>query len=306
MEHRPGALFCPVLPVHGRSIVAGTPLVHGVPLSNCGLWGAEPTPPPDVVSDVLAPDRTTLVELAIVRGDEAALDAAADAAMARGAVICADAVTDDDLDRLAGLVERKGLTAIGSAGLFAALVRRRQPSLAGPRAANIDHASPTTPGVLVVAGSAATAVRNQLAELNAASPDIIGLGARGPTGESLLRRVSARLRLGATAVLTWASEPPAAHAGPAETAATMAAVAARLVVDVPSTRLVLTGGQTARSVLDALGIGSLRPLQTPHYGALVARCSDGRIVAIRPGSYGDRHSLADLVAAVRGEIDLGR
>jgi len=60
--------------------------------------------------------------------------------------------------------------------------------------------------------------------------------------------------------------------------------------------LVLTGGETARSVIDALGVTTLRPTAEVHHGAVVSRTADGRRVVTRPGSFGDVNSLAAIAA----------
>ncbi|MCX4911336.1 four-carbon acid sugar kinase family protein [Streptomyces sp. NBC_00878] len=63
--------------------------------------------------------------------------------------------------------------------------------------------------------------------------------------------------------------------------------------------LVLTGGETARRVLDALGIRELLPLDQIHHGAVRSRTADGRHVVTRPGSYGDTDSLLRIARALR-------
>ena len=63
--------------------------------------------------------------------------------------------------------------------------------------------------------------------------------------------------------------------------------------------LVLTGGETARTTLDALGIRELEPLGEIHHGAVHSRTPDGRRVVTRPGSYGAEDSLLRIVAALR-------
>jgi D-threonate/D-erythronate kinase len=57
---------------------------------------------------------------------------------------------------------------------------------------------------------------------------------------------------------------------------------------------VLTGGETARAVVDAIGITSLRPVHEIHHGAVVSVAPDGRRVVTRPGSFGDINSLVTI------------
>jgi 4-hydroxythreonine-4-phosphate dehydrogenase len=58
--------------------------------------------------------------------------------------------------------------------------------------------------------------------------------------------------------------------------------------------LVLTGGETARAVVDAIGLTSLRPVHEVHHGAVVSVASDGRNIVTRPGSFGDAESLTAI------------
>ncbi|MEU5274359.1 four-carbon acid sugar kinase family protein [Streptomyces hygroscopicus] len=63
--------------------------------------------------------------------------------------------------------------------------------------------------------------------------------------------------------------------------------------------LVLTGGETARRVLDALAVTELDPVGQVHHGAVHLSTPDGRSVVTRPGSFGDPDSLRRIVQALR-------
>ncbi|NJQ01168.1 hypothetical protein HCK00_11645 [Streptomyces sp. PLAI1-29] len=63
--------------------------------------------------------------------------------------------------------------------------------------------------------------------------------------------------------------------------------------------LVLTGGETARRVLDALGVTALTPEHVIHPGAVHCRTDDGRSVVTRPGSHGGTDSLLRITRALR-------
>ncbi|RNG18232.1 hypothetical protein EEJ42_27350 [Streptomyces botrytidirepellens] len=77
------------------------------------------------------------------------------------------------------------------------------------------------------------------------------------------------------------------------------AVAAALAGRDGGADLVLTGGETARRVLDALAITRLDPVGQVHHGAVHLRTPDGRSVVTRPGSFGDPDSLRHIVRALR-------
>jgi 4-hydroxythreonine-4-phosphate dehydrogenase len=74
----------------------------------------------------------------------------------------------------------------------------------------------------------------------------------------------------------------------------LADVAAGIIDD--CTDLVLTGGETARTVLDRLGVDRIEPIHEIHAGAIASVTPDGRIVVTRPGSFGDHRSLATIAA----------
>jgi uncharacterized protein YgbK (DUF1537 family) len=73
---------------------------------------------------------------------------------------------------------------------------------------------------------------------------------------------------------------------------------ARRVAAAPRSDLVLTGGETARRTLDALGVTTLEAVAQIHYGAVQCRTPDGRHVTIRPGSFGGPDSLVEIVACL--------
>lgn len=83
----------------------------------------------------------------------------------------------------------------------------------------------------------------------------------------------------------------------------LVSVLARLAADRASDAdLVLTGGETARRVLDALGVAHLAPLGQIHHGAVHALTPDGRHVVTRPGSFGDTDSLLRIATALRPDL----
>ncbi len=74
---------------------------------------------------------------------------------------------------------------------------------------------------------------------------------------------------------------------------------ARRIAAAPYADLVLTGGETARRTLDALGVTTLEAIAEIHHGAVQCRTPDGRHVTIRPGSFGGPDSLLQIVEACR-------
>ncbi|QKW04829.1 4-hydroxythreonine-4-phosphate dehydrogenase [Streptomyces sp. NA02536] len=184
------------------------------------------------------------------------------------------------------------------------------PSPAGPAATCPDTASgaaravvpvyDTVPvgtggrGLLVVAGSAEPVVGEQVGRLVAA-------GAR--------HVVLAPGQLAGTDTVVLPAPAPGSvtvvsvdGAGGVRAGAARAVVAglARAVSALPGRPdLVLTGGETARRVLDALGVTTLRPVGEIHHGAVHCTTTDGRSVVTRPGSFGGPDSFVRIAAALR-------
>ena len=59
--------------------------------------------------------------------------------------------------------------------------------------------------------------------------------------------------------------------------------------------MVLTGGETARAVLDALGVRWLEPLAEIEHGAVLSRTDQNALIVTRPGSFGEADSLLKIV-----------
>ncbi|MEE4590857.1 four-carbon acid sugar kinase family protein [Streptomyces sp. DSM 41524] len=100
-----------------------------------------------------------------------------------------------------------------------------------------------------------------------------------------------------------AAPPSAGEAGPGSgrrlVLGLARAVRAAVAAHHGAVDLVLTGGETARRVLDALAVTELDPVGQVHHGAVHLRTPDGRSVVTRPGSFGDPDSLRHIVQALR-------
>ncbi|GAA5121149.1 4-hydroxythreonine-4-phosphate dehydrogenase PdxA [Pseudonocardia adelaidensis] len=271
-------VLAPALPVGDRTVRDGVVHLAGSPLHETDAWGIEPVPAPPSVAAALAPLRTTVLGAATGQAD---LGGALDAALERAPVVICDATTDADLDALAAAaLARPGLALAGSGG-FAAAVGR---VLAGPPREPGVRRAELPPSVLVVVGSAADVAARQVERLLADGAREI----RPPVAGATLEPGVTVLR-------------PAAPTG-ADPRAVVAGLA-RAVLDLDpgpdGADLVLTGGETARRVLDELGIDQLEPLAQIGHGAVRSRTPDGRHVVTRPGSFGGVDSLRDIVAELQ-------
>lgn len=255
LAERGPVVVAAALPALRRSVIGGVLHVDGVPLHRTDAWAAEPAVPPTSVTELFGPDVTV-----------------------------ADAVTDADLDAIVGSVA-PGTQLVGTSALAAALARTL------PAQAPAPVSRRPSAGLLAVVGTAHPHAAEQVRRL-------VGTGVR-------------HLPLSAGALLGGTADPAdvrlALTAGPAvvtvegevrpERARELSCAIGRLVADALAGHrpdLVLTGGETARAVIDAIGLTDLRPIHEVHHGAVVSVASDGRSVATRPGSFGDGDSLVAI------------
>jgi 4-hydroxythreonine-4-phosphate dehydrogenase len=285
------AIVATALPSARRTVVDGVPLVDGTPLAATDLWRAEDGPAPATVADALTGLDHELVPLDVVR-DPALLRAALAAAEQRGAAAVCDAETDADLDALvaAATVLRSPLL-VGSAALVAAHARQlpSDPTRPAVTAASGEHV------VVAVVGSAAPGITDQVARLADLGLPVLTLDphqllesphrAAGLVAEALAGR---------GLVLALDQSAPVDRDSARRLSAALAAAAA------PATAragvLLVTGGETARAVLDSLGVRALTPAST-HAAAVTSQTPDGLVVITRPGSHGaSTSSLRDALA----------
>ncbi|TDV56596.1 4-hydroxythreonine-4-phosphate dehydrogenase [Actinophytocola oryzae] len=303
-------VVAPALPALDRVVAGGVVTVDGRPLAEVPAWAAEARQAPTTVAAALSPLRTTVIPLATIRSPE--LPAALRAAVAAGLVPVCDATTDTDLDAIV-VAAPDGVALAGSGGVAAALGR----AMALPHAAEGDR--PTTPHDEPLTDWDATAPDKALTRTLAASypgHPLIVVGTAEAVAREQVRRLIAE---GATEVTPGDADEqviealrggaavlrptPGAAVDPTRSraiSASLATLAARVVAGT-DTPLVLTGGETARRVLDALGVRALHPIDSVHHGAVRSRTDDGRLVVTRPGSFGGPDSLTSIVAALRGE-----
>ena len=206
----------------------------------------------------------------------------ADAAGHASGVRIVDVASDADLDRV--VAQSTPDTILIGTGALTAAVARRMPSRSEPR--------PVTGSsrMVMVVGTADSRAQAQLLQLET-------------DGTPVVRIDSAELLAGRAATpdvrdtVAIAIEGPVAPANGHRLVHALAEVAAGIIDE--STDLVLTGGETARTVLDRLGVDRMEPIAEIHPGAIACVTSDGRLVVTRPGSFGDHRSLATIAAYLR-------
>lgn len=259
------------LPTAGRTVVAGIPLVDGVPLADSDLdaWRHEDREPPQSMAE-LTTAGGVLVDLSVVRSGRASLRRRITSLAEAGVAILCDAENDDDLDLVAAAGLDAGAQFVGSAGLVGAVGR-------------VIGGSPITPAVegndgrlLIAVGTAESVASEQLAYLAAdpaASEHVTVFRTPASVGGHQDHRLAEELA---------------------------ARVAREVEASSDGVDLVLTGGETARQVLSALGVGSLSVVGEAHHGAVISTTDRGLRVVTRPGSFGGLDSFVRIVSVLRG------
>ena len=302
----------------GRVVREGVLHVGGTPLHETDLWAVESTPAPSRVAEALHPLPTVLVPHAIVlRGIPAVTAALADAAGAGLVAVC-DAVTDADLDVVhaaavaASAGQGRAALLVGSGALADAAVRalppfeRRGPRMEGSATETrpAEHRGPevaqsvgstrsmqSAQSVLFVLGTRAPGVTAQIAQIAQLSPYAAATLLLQPDallGDRARQQLIALPRHG---VVVLALDPDA-EADPSRSCALTEALAAAVAPLLDGyDAAFLSGGETARAVLDRLRVESLDVVDEVEPGTVVSRRSGGRIVVTRPGSFGGPSSL---------------
>jgi 4-hydroxythreonine-4-phosphate dehydrogenase len=296
-------ILAPALPPLGRSTVNGIIHHQGVPLHETALWNAEPSAPPQTIAEALRPLATAVVDLATIRSGTELLTAALTAAFATSpcpVVIC-DAESLEDLDAIACSGRSiPNVRFAGASALGAALARTAgQAPTGSPAVVRSLGARKSTKFPLLVVGSASGPAREQLHHLAGDGvPVIVLLPIDLLAGTPDLALLEKALQAGPAAVTVDAATVDSASSSRIATA--LARAVAPLAEDRP---LMLTGGETARSVLDALGMQRLDVLGEIEHGAVLSLTPAGMPVVTRPGSFGSPDSLRVILAALSGHTE---
>ncbi|MEO7761045.1 MAG: 3-oxo-tetronate kinase [Casimicrobiaceae bacterium] len=266
-------IACPAFPENGRTIFRGYLYVGDVLLSESGMQDHPLTPMTDAnLVRVLQPQ--TRRKVGLIRFDTVLAGAAAIreriAALRREGIAIAvvDAVTNDDLSRIAEACADLPLVTAGSGiGLGLANHYAKTGKLGGTADAAF---VPAVAGLeAVVSGSCSVATNGQVAEWLKTRPGFRIDPLRVAAGDDIVVEATAwaqsRLRDGP--ILIYATSDPAAvrevqsqlgveRAG-ALTEATLAGIAQQLVRQ-GVRRLVVAGGETSGAVVKALGVTTMR------------------------------------------------
>jgi uncharacterized protein YgbK (DUF1537 family) len=291
------AIVCSALPTQGRTLKEGMLQVHGQPRLDAGGL-------PVNLMTLLAPVDDGALLLRPPAGQTAAALARELLSMLeRGTrVIAVDAMDAEDLRRLAlaiVIVSRSmRLLAVGAAGLCKALATEllqaggpQHPMLAPSR----DH-----PPIVTIIGSFSPVTIQQVDEL--ASQSDVHVARLDATTWLECPAVVAQTVATALACAEHGDPVVLAVSGNAPANSSRALVQRMADAAEPLLRrastLVLTGGDTARSVLDRLGVERLQVLGELEPGICLSR--DGaRFVVTKAGGFGDSQSLVRVLRHLR-------
>lgn len=281
-----------------RIVRDGVLRVDGTPLSESGLWHAEGRTPPSSVAEALQPLECVLVDQDVVAaGPESIVRLLSKVTDPRTVAIC-DAETEHDLATVVEAARSASAQPllVGSAALVAAAAQtlpldrasyRKSSEGTEPRA---QAAVPSLPALLVALGTRATIARTQLARVagSAAYIELVSpkeLLADPHTVAARLARVPAEGLVVVALDPTAPADPDMSSRLTPAFADAVAAAAGRFPA------LFLSGGETARAVLDRIGVEALTVRAELEPGTVVSSAPRNQVVVTRPGSYGDADSL---------------
>lgn len=255
------AVVAPAFPSEGRTTRGGVQFVDGVPVHQSS-FGADPTHPVTTSSilELLAPLNPSMLN-----------DNSSEVA---SGVVVADAHDQHDLDAVVARFGLEQVLWVGSPGLCQAIAAARDPQPPRTSTASL-HAGPT----LFAVGSLHPNSTAQLNHLAASGFEVIEAGIHDLaqlTGDIAI--ATGRRRSNSDAV------------------AQLAAAAAEAVASGQFNRLVLTGGTTARAVLDRCRITELRVGGEIAPGVVATRSArHGLDIIIKAGGFGQPSLLTDFI-----------
>jgi uncharacterized protein YgbK (DUF1537 family) len=253
-------------PSANRTVVNGAVRVLGSDISSTGLWDTEKNDPWQSIQDAIAPTKGQVVPLEIIRGPKHMLLDHLEDITSRGLAAICDAETDVDLETVAATaLQLERVQLIGSAGLARA-VGKYIGSNEAPEAI-VPFGSTNT---MIIVGSASQASLDQVAALEKSGHAI--LDARSLS----LEQVESTISEFGNVVLH--------PIGPQLLSEDLREL-------VRGCSIIATGGATARAILDFLNAHWIIPYHEVETGLVACQTSQGQIMVIKPGSYGDDETL---------------
>ncbi len=314
------ALVAPSFPQMGRTMQAGLVHVNGVRLADTDTWKLE-----HADRDARAAQQLQAAGLRCDNLPASLLDAGPDAtvqaiAKAREQGLQAlvfDVLTDEHLQTLAqASLQLEQAFSVCSAGLSHALAQQVPAVSAAAAALDVPHGAGRLPSVVTVVGSMSAIAQQQLAylaeqprtRLHVVPPGYLRSEAQTPQRQSLVQTlvqtVSAEVAQGLDVVVSLGAD---AHTDPAEGPMLARQLARLLHVPMASAAgLVITGGETARAVLEELQLRSLRVHSESEPGVVLCitehqdteQDTPRQWIATKAGAFGHPASLQRASSAI--------
>ena len=300
-------VIAPSLPRLDRVVRGGVLRVDGLPLHQSGHWHLEPRPAPQNVAETLAPLPTTEIPQAVVDAGVAQVARALRAAEADGLVPVCDADDDASLAVIAQAARQvwERPLLVGSASMvgaaLAALDEESSSTLSAHPNSHADRGAAPADGpqvggaasALVVVGTRAHSIASQLDQL---APDTAYQLIVDPD-ELLMAPEGVRRHLDGlpSKGLSVVALDPTATVEASRSGALVRVLAEVVAPHLPTfPAVVATGGETARALLDAVGVDRLEVIAELEPGAVATRTPHGQIFVTRPGSFGGPGSLLHI------------
>ncbi|WP_321854693.1 four-carbon acid sugar kinase family protein [Paraburkholderia tropica] len=324
------AIVAPAFPATGRTVRDGALLVHGVPLAQTETWRLEHADRPADMAVMLAAAglRSERFDAATLHADPRALARRVALIAAEGEdgarALIVDAQSADELRALARatLALDSAFFWVGSGGLARELATLDAAQAATQTATQADDASALKPSapdlggsgpgpILVLVGSLSAVGERQCAVLRERAglaelivpPAVLRAGDTHAHWPQWDARIGATLAAGADLLLRIGRDDAFDPAEGARLSARLAALVAPHFTQTAG--LIATGGETARAMLDAAGIGSLRLIAEIEAGVAVARPhaparAHRPAVVTKAGAFGTEQALYAAWLHLRG------
>jgi uncharacterized protein YgbK (DUF1537 family) len=287
-------VLAPAFPAMGRTTQDGRIRVDGLPLEETETWRREHTYPSADLVAVMASvgKRAVAVPLSTVREGQAALAGALSCVAESADLAICDAVCDDDLDRIvaAGLTMRARPVWIGVGGLAAALARTQTPGRIQPV-----KFAPRAGGVLTVVGSMAAASRLAAARLASevaveylpVPAGALAVGASQDIGSQARHSLAAGRDVLVELIADGSGDPQ----GDGVLARRLAAQLGQAATATGG--VVVTGGETAKALLEALGARGVHLVGTLEPGVTLGLTAGAFAIPLvtKAGAFGDEGVL---------------
>jgi uncharacterized protein YgbK (DUF1537 family) len=279
-------------PALARTVRGGVVHIGDTPLHATDLWRVEPAGPPLSVAHVLSPMPTVVIPQSVVAEGVGAVASALGEAARAGTVAVCDSLTEHDLSTIhsATLALGHETLLVGSGALVDVAVRALapEPGLRGP------SLGPRLASLLMLLGTRAPSAAAQLARIaeHADRVEVIAPTDLLTDPEGVAAHLASAVSAAPDARLVVVTIDPTAVVDGSTSSRLVAALAdAAAPLADRFVAVFLSGGETARAVLDRLCTQTLRVVGELGTGTVVSHREGGAVVVTRPGSFGDPDSL---------------